>query len=134
MDGRSVKLTLEHDPRCGSIELRQFDLVGVGSRAATTRTSRLDLQCRQLRFKVSLCGLQVATCGFDVLSGRLDILADVLLVTRHPLFEFSLAGPYSLLKVTDFPSQFFLACVYLCFQGTYAVVDIFYGTYYPSQR
>jgi hypothetical protein len=78
MGGRSVKLTLEHDPRCGSIELRRFDLVRVGSRAATTRTSRLDLQGRQLRFKVSLCGLQDATRGFDVLSGRLDVLAEVL--------------------------------------------------------
>jgi hypothetical protein len=78
MDGRGFKLTLEHDPRCGSIELRRFDLVGVGSRAATTRTSRLELQGRQLRFEVSLCCLQVATRGFDVLSGRLDILAEVL--------------------------------------------------------
>jgi hypothetical protein len=60
MDGRSFKLTLEHDPRCGSVELGRFDLVGVGSRAATTRASRLDLQGRQLRFKVS---------------GRLDIPA-----------------------------------------------------------
>jgi hypothetical protein len=78
MDGRSVKLTMEHDPRCGSIELRRFDLVGFGSRAATTCTSRSGLQGRQMRFKVSLCGLQVVSRGFDVLSGRLDIPAEVL--------------------------------------------------------
>jgi hypothetical protein len=78
MDGRSFKLTLEHDPRCGSVELRRFDLVGVGSRVASTRAPRLDLQGRQMRFKVSLCGLQVASRGFDVLSGRFDIPAEVL--------------------------------------------------------
>jgi hypothetical protein len=64
MDGRSVKLTLKHDPRRGSIELRRFDLVSVGPRAATTRTSR--------------SGHQVASRGFDVLSGRLDHIQHVL--------------------------------------------------------
>jgi hypothetical protein len=78
MDGRSVKLTMKHDPRRGSIEHRRFDLVGVGPLVATTRTSRLDLQGRQMRFKVSLCGLQVASRCFDFLSGRLDIPAEVL--------------------------------------------------------
>jgi hypothetical protein len=77
MGGRSVELT-EHDPRCGSIELRRFDLVGVGPRTAATHTSRLGLQGRQMRFKVSLCGLQAATRGFDVLSGGLEIPAEVL--------------------------------------------------------
>jgi hypothetical protein len=46
--------------------------------------------------------------------------------------------PYPLLKDTDFLSQFFLACVYLRFQGTYitlrsadAVLDVIpYGTYF----
>jgi hypothetical protein len=78
MDGRSFKLTMKHDPRRGSIELRRFDLVGVGPLVSSTRTSLMDLQGRQMRFKVSLCGLQVASCGFDVLSGRLDIPAEVL--------------------------------------------------------
>jgi hypothetical protein len=78
MDGRSVKLMMKHDPRRGSIEFRRFDLVGVGPRVANTRTSRLDLQGRQMRFKVSLCGLQIASRGFDVLSGPLDIPAEVL--------------------------------------------------------
>jgi hypothetical protein len=78
VDGRSFKLTLKHDPRCGSIELTRFDFVGVGSHAATTRTSCLDLQGSQLRSMVSLCGLQVASRSFDVLSGRLDIPAEDL--------------------------------------------------------
>jgi hypothetical protein len=117
MGGRSFELTLEHDPRCGSVELGRFDVVGVGSRVASTRTPRLDLQGRQLRSKVSLCSLQVASRGFDVLSGRLDIPTEVLMVTRHPLFEFILDGPYPLLKVTDFPSQFILYGTYLVLLG-----------------
>jgi hypothetical protein len=100
MDGRGFKLTLELVPRCGSVELGRLDLVGVGSRVASSRAPRLDLQGSQMRFKVSVCGLQVASFGFDVLSGRHGIPAEVLMVTRHPLFEFGLAG-------LDIPAEVF---------------------------
>jgi hypothetical protein len=56
----------------------RLNVVGVGHCTVTTCTSRSGRQSRRMRFKVSLCGLQVATRGFDVLSGGLDIPAEVL--------------------------------------------------------
>jgi hypothetical protein len=66
MGGRSVKLTLEHDPRCASIELRRFDLVGVGSHAVATRTSCSGLQVRQMCFKASSGGLDISALKFNI--------------------------------------------------------------------
>jgi hypothetical protein len=43
---------------------------------------------------------------------------------RRPLFEFSLAGLYSLLKGPDLLSQSFLACVYLTLHSANVVLDV----------
>jgi hypothetical protein len=76
VDSRNFKLTMKHGPRCGTIELRLFDLVRFGPCVAITSAPLSNFYRRQLGLEVSPRGFHITSSSFDVLAKIPPLLFD----------------------------------------------------------